>query len=273
MKNYYKVLQVEQDATPEQIEAAYQRLSRRYSPDVDRSNEAKARLRNVTEAHSVLSDRARRAQFDATLRTRPQDVESGDDETTTTTAVSSNRNRTALALGAAVLIVAALVGGIALRVILTDEEGDPATAVVETPVSASTPPPVNAEPTETDSGLVIVDVTVGTGPAVAAGDTVTVHYTGWLQASGVEFDSSRGGDPVPFQLSGLIPGWQEGIPGMQVGGVRRLIVPPELGYGDAEQQNIPAGSTLIFDIEMIGIGEPTPAPATGAPTAPPTAAP
>jgi hypothetical protein len=270
MKNYYKVLQIEQNATPEQIEAAHQRLSRRYSPEVDRSNEARARLRNVNEAYEILRDRGKRAQFDATLRTRPQDVESTDDEVTST-AAPSNRRRTMFALGAAAAIVLALVGGIALRVILTDEEGEPPTVVADTPAPVSTPPPVDAEPTVTDSGLTIIDITVGAGDTVAEGDTITVHYTGWLESNGAQFDSSRGGDPVPFELAGLIPGWQEGIPGMREGGQRRLIIPPELAYGDADQGNIPPNSTLIFDIELISIGAPTPAPGTGTPA--PTAAP
>lgn len=79
---------------------------------------------------------------------------------------------------------------------------------------------------------------------------MTVHYTGWLE-DGTQFDSSVGGEPITFALADLIPAWQEGIPGMQEGGKRRLIVPPELGYGEAGQGSIPPNATLIFDIELL----------------------
>ena len=98
----------------------------------------------------------------------------------------------------------------------------------------------------------IDDIVVGTGQTVEAGDTVTVHYTGTL-ADGTEFDSSVGGDPISFPLEGLIAGWQEGIPGMQVGGKRELIIPPELAYGEAGQPGIPPNSTLTFEIELLSI--------------------
>lgn len=116
------------------------------------------------------------------------------------------------------------------------------------------PPPVAGEPIETDSGLQIIEVTVGDGDEVAPGDIVTVHYTGWLD-DGTVFDSSvERGTPATFALSDVIQGWQEGIPGMQVGGTRRLIIPPELAYGSQARGNIPPNSRLTFDVELISIG-------------------
>lgn len=117
------------------------------------------------------------------------------------------------------------------------------------------PPPVpdgSGEPTTTGSGLQIIEIEAGDGATAAAGGSVTVHYTGWL-TDGTVFDSSLGGDPVSFELNpvGLIQGWVEGIPGMQVGGKRRLIIPSELAYGEAGRGTIPPNSVLIFDVELL----------------------
>jgi len=115
-------------------------------------------------------------------------------------------------------------------------------------------PEVDAEPTVTSSGLTIIDVEVGTGQEAVVTDIVTVHYTGWLE-DGTTFDSSVArGEPYPTSLDQVISGWTEGVPGMKVGGKRRLIVPPELAYGDAGfGDTIPPGATLTFDIELISI--------------------
>ncbi len=101
----------------------------------------------------------------------------------------------------------------------------------------------------------ITDIVVGTGQTVVAGDTVTVHYTGWL-ADGTEFDSSVGGNPFTATLveGALIAGWLEGIPGMQVGGKRTLVIPSELGYGETGfGDTIPPGAELTFEIELLSI--------------------
>ncbi len=96
------------------------------------------------------------------------------------------------------------------------------------------------------------DEVVGDGAEVQPGDTVTIHYTGALNSDGSIFDSSVSrGEPATFPLDNLIAGWQEGIPGMKVGGKRRLFIPAELGYGEAGSgSNIPPNSDLIFDIEL-----------------------
>ncbi len=104
--------------------------------------------------------------------------------------------------------------------------------------------------------LMIEDLIVGTGKEVKSGDVITVHYTGWL-ANGTEFDSSLrpGREPLVITLGigQVIKGWDEGIPGMKVGGKRRLTIPPHLGYGNRAVGSIPANSTLIFDVELLDV--------------------
>ena len=106
--------------------------------------------------------------------------------------------------------------------------------------------------TKLASGLEMSDAKEGTGDAVKPGATVTVHYTGWL-TDGKEFDSSVArGKPATFPLSGVIKGWQEGIPGMKPGGVRLLRIPAALGYGKAGYPpDIPGDATLVFEVQMI----------------------
>jgi len=111
---------------------------------------------------------------------------------------------------------------------------------------------------KTATGLVYEDVVVGSGPAAKSGDMVVVHYTGYL-TDGSKFDSSVDRDkPFEFHLgqSQVIRGWDEGVPGMQVGGKRELTIPPDLGYGSNGAGGvIPPNSILIFDVELLGIKE------------------
>jgi FKBP-type peptidyl-prolyl cis-trans isomerase FkpA len=109
---------------------------------------------------------------------------------------------------------------------------------------------------KTASGLQYIDVKVGDGTAAKAGDDVTVHYTGWL-VNGTKFDSSKDRNrPATFPLvsGGLIEGWVEGVAGMEPGGTRKLIIPPELGYGARGREQIPPNATLVFEIDLIGTG-------------------
>ncbi|MCZ7564962.1 MAG: FKBP-type peptidyl-prolyl cis-trans isomerase [Burkholderiales bacterium] len=112
-------------------------------------------------------------------------------------------------------------------------------------------------PTTTASGLIIDDVTVGEGDLATAGRNVTVHYTGWLTDGG-KFDSSKDrNEPFVFPLGGrrVIAGWDEGVQGMKVGGVRKLTIPPELGYGARGAGGvIPPNATLVFEVELLGVG-------------------
>jgi FKBP-type peptidyl-prolyl cis-trans isomerase FkpA len=122
--------------------------------------------------------------------------------------------------------------------------------------------PAAAPPSGVNS-MQTVELDVGTGPAIAAGQTAVVQYTGWLyevsapDKKGKQFDSSRtGGQPFRFPLGGgqVIKGWDQGVDGMKIGGRRRLIIPAELAYGDNGAGGIiPPGATLVFDIDLIGI--------------------
>ena len=113
---------------------------------------------------------------------------------------------------------------------------------------------------KTPSGLLIDELVAGEGELAAAGQSVTVHYTGWLMyggAAGKKFDSSKDrGDPFVFDLGEgqVIKGWDEGVQGMKVGGSRKLTIPPELGYGARGAGGvIPPNATLIFEVELLGV--------------------
>jgi FKBP-type peptidyl-prolyl cis-trans isomerase FkpA len=110
--------------------------------------------------------------------------------------------------------------------------------------------------TTTPSGLQIEEVQEGTGPEARPGTAVKVHYTGWL-TNGKKFDSSKDrGQPFGFKLGGgqVIRGWDEGVEGMKVGGIRKLTIPPELGYGARGAGGvIPPGATLVFEVELLGV--------------------
>lgn len=103
--------------------------------------------------------------------------------------------------------------------------------------------------------LQIIDLVAGPGEAVTPGATITAHYTGALCADGTIFQSSHDfGKPATFGLNQVIAGWTEGVPGMKVGGIRRLIIPSALAYGSARAAaNIPPNSDLVFDIELISL--------------------
>ena len=104
------------------------------------------------------------------------------------------------------------------------------------------------------SDLTIEDIVVGEGAVAKPGDTVEVHYVGVEFDSGEEFDASwNRGQSIEFPLRGLIQGWQEGIPGMKVGGRRQLTIPPEKAYGPAGAGHRLSGKTLVFVIDLLGV--------------------
>jgi FKBP-type peptidyl-prolyl cis-trans isomerase FkpA len=107
--------------------------------------------------------------------------------------------------------------------------------------------------TTTASGLIIEDITVGSGAEAVAGQYVSVHYTGWL-TDGTKFDSSKDrGDPFEFPLGAghVIKGWDEGVQGMKVGGARKLTIPANLGYGARGAGGVIPHATLVFEVELL----------------------
>jgi len=120
----------------------------------------------------------------------------------------------------------------------------------------SAPSKVTGDGTKTADGLQYWDIKVGAGAIAAAGQSVKVHYTGWL-TNGKKFDSSVGGQPFtvePLGTAPVIKGWNEGIIGMKVGGKRQLRIPPELAYGASGYPGvIPANATLIFDVQLLSV--------------------
>jgi peptidylprolyl isomerase len=106
---------------------------------------------------------------------------------------------------------------------------------------------------EVSTGVKSRDIKEGIGEACPPGAEVKIHYTGWLP-DGTVFDSSKDrGQPATFKLAGLIQGWQEGIPGMKPGGIRKLVILPDKGYGQQNKGKIPPGSTLIFEVELLEV--------------------
>lgn len=145
------------------------------------------------------------------------------------------------------------------------QAGTAGTAEASSAASAQTgtAEPDSAASPSVPTKLEMNDIKKGTGPAIAAGQTAVVHYTGWLYSEaapdkkGTKFDSSRDrNEPFSFPLGGghVIPGWDQGVEGMQVGGERRLVIPPELAYGARGAGGvIPPNATLVFDVELLGI--------------------
>ena len=107
------------------------------------------------------------------------------------------------------------------------------------------------------------DLRVGTGTEVVNGSVVEVHYTGWLydasktDQKGAQVDTSYDGDPITFTLgtASVIDGWEQGMLGMKAGGLRRLVVPPSLGYGGVRRGLIPPNATLVFEVDLISVDE------------------
>jgi len=113
----------------------------------------------------------------------------------------------------------------------------------------------NFTPIDSVEKLEIIDIEIGTGAEVPVGATITAHYTGALCKNGIIFQSSHDfGDAITFGLNQVVQGWTEGVPGMKVGGMRRLIIPSAMAYGSARAaSNIPPNSDLVFDIELVAI--------------------
>ena len=132
------------------------------------------------------------------------------------------------------------------------------TTLVACGCSSSSP----AAPTPDAAPFSSTDLIVGTGAEATNGKTLTVNYTLWLYSSsaadhkGTQVQTTIGGSPFTFVLGAgrVIAGWEQGVPGMKVGGRRELVIPPSLGYGGAPQPGIPSNSTLVFDIDLLSVG-------------------
>lgn len=115
-----------------------------------------------------------------------------------------------------------------------------------------TKPEIEFQDGQAPTDLVVTDIVIGEGAEAVPGGTVEVHYVGVEYDTGEEFDSSwNRGESIQFPLRGLIKGWQDGIPGMKVGGRRQLTIPPDLAYGPAGSGHRLSGKTLVFVIDLI----------------------
>lgn len=160
----------------------------------------------------------------------------------------------------ALLLVMQITGnrGDAIAAEMPVTETAPLVAQAEAPQPTAAPTTETSEKKEmttTESGLQYTDLVEGKGETPQTGQIVTVHYTGTLQ-DGTKFDSSRDrGQPFKFKigLGQVIKGWDEGVGSMKVGGRRQLVIPPQLGYGSRGIGPIPPNSTLLFDVELLGV--------------------
>lgn len=138
---------------------------------------------------------------------------------------------------------------------ITNSATPPAEATME--AMSETTMESEAAPAADATELQVTDIKVGEGKEAVAGKVVSVHYVGTL-TDGTKFDSSRDRNtPFEFPLGTgrVIAGWDQGVQGMKVGGVRKLVIPPQLGYGDAQAGSIPPNSTLIFEVELLDVME------------------
>jgi FKBP-type peptidyl-prolyl cis-trans isomerase/DnaJ domain len=264
-RDYYSTLQLNRAASDDDIDAAYERLSRLYNPAVSKKPRAETRWQQISEAYETLSDPQARAAYDRKL-SRMHSARGGGIElpawVTSPYAVA----------GAAVGFTVGFL--IVLIVISVFFENGPEAAVSEPTVTIpasspsvtpplpaqspieppANPPAVSGETITTPSGLQYIDLQPGTGATPVAGQTVVANYTGWLAENGQLFDSSLSRDtPFAFPLGqgAVIPGWDEAFAAMQVGAKRRLIIPAALAYGAEGREGIPPNATLIFDVELL----------------------
>jgi len=267
-RSYYGVLQVSRVAKKEAIEAAYRRLSRLYDPATSKRPGAARRFAEIQEAYEVLSDDKRRAEYDWQRRRGTAAGQGGG--ALDVAALPYLRDRPILGTAVITLVAVVVTAVVLWAAVFSGDDGkaavgratpsaspSPAASSSPTTVAPATPPAVSGEPTVTATGLRTLDVAVGTGAEPKAGDTVSVSYTGWLSSDGTKFDSSlESGTPFEFKLGAgeVIPGWDEGVATMRVGGKRRLIIPAELAYGEAGRPpTIPPNAELTFDIELLQV--------------------
>jgi FKBP-type peptidyl-prolyl cis-trans isomerase len=165
------------------------------------------------------------------------------------------RSFTYLAL-LAILLAGLLLGGCAKKTPPTSSTTTPSKPVDPVDNAREFGTKTNNKLVELPSGLKYIDVKTGTGETAVTGDMVEMEYSGWFN-DGIQFDSNVKGMPLTFKLGGgmVIKGWDEGIQGMKVGGIRKLIIPPQLAYGEkgTGDGKIPPKSTLIFEVRLLKI--------------------
>ena len=248
-KDYYAVLDINPHADRRAIAEAYERLARRYQPDDSEPPTDPEGMLEIDEAFDILDDPERRAEYDglrahaiatdntpATIGVGWAPVREGTGLVDPVTAAAAPKQRRDW-VAPALLALAGLVfvaGAIFLLVLALGGGGDRTVTLA--------------------SGLRYVEMVEGTGDSPRPGNALTVHYTGALE-DGTGFDTSRDGNPFVFVLGAgeVIPGWDEGFATMRVGGKRKLIVPPDLGYGPAGagEGRIPPNATLVFEVELL----------------------
>lgn len=265
-RDYYAILQVNRLASQAEIDASYKRLAKLYDPSISRKPRAPARWAQISEAYEALRDTRRRADYDRKVARRG----ARGPEIAMPAFLTSPYTLTAAAIGlVAVSLIALVLASVlgdgdeaAVTQTGTPSPGSPTTTTPEgqtpRPTPLANPPEVSGEPVTTESGLQFIDVQPGTGATPQTGQTVVAEYSGWLQSDGTLFDSSFNAGRTSFEfvlgVGNVIQGWDEGFSTMAVGGKRRLVIPPELAYGEAgSPPDIPPSATLIFDVELVGV--------------------
>lgn len=157
----------------------------------------------------------------------------------------------------AIVMAVGSVGAYFLVMLQNNENANPTQQQLDSGADAQKETPVDPTAFKVDGKveeLQVTDIKEGNGAEVKPGDTVKAHYKGTIASTGAKFESSYDyGEPIEISLGGVIVGWQEGIPGMKVGGKRRLVIPAEKAYGEQAKPGIPANSDLVFEIELLGV--------------------
>jgi len=269
-KDYYAILQVNPKATQPEIERAYERLSAAYDPGRSEKRRAAERRADVQEAYLTLKDPGKRRSYDRE-RASPSRESHDRDTLSKPFVIMSSGIIGACVVVVLVLAALQLTGGSSSTTGQASNPSGTPTEAEQTPgtIQPSTPPKIVAPFATTSSGLQVAVLLEGTGAPTQVNAPVTINYTGWVQG-GEFFDSTLnpGGKPLTFTLGQgqVIKAIDEVVATMRVGGVVRIIVPPELGYGASPPSDkVPPNATLVYDLSVIGVGTPAQASASASP--------